>query len=444
MDFSLEEFIKYTNAKILKPSVTKDTFSVSTDTRKITSFDVYLPIIGEKFNGHDFIPQAIEYGARGYFTSNEHIIVPNAEFILFVPDTLKAYLQLAEAYKNKLGCKVIAVTGSSGKTTTKEMVACVCSQKFNTHKTLSNHNNEIGFAQTFLSAPSDTQVTVAEMGMRGLGEIDLLAQHATPDIGIITNIGTAHIGRLGSEENIAKAKCELTKYIKNDGLLLIEDNRLADPFIDFCGNIKKINIKEFIQSGKLKIVENSQNCVKFIYRNYEYELSVAGEHNVLDAIYAIEAGLELGINEKDIAVGLKEYVPVGYRWKVENINEFSIINDSYNANLESMKCAIKTFLECYEKPHVLVLGNMGELGDNEVKFHCDLGKFIDAYPPEILITVGDLAKNIAQNTKWNTTSFDDKKGVADYIKKNISKKSNILFKASRSMEFENIIKELEK
>ena len=444
MDFTLSEYIKYTGAKVIKNSTTTETFSVSTDTRKITGRDIYLPLVGEKFNGHDFIAQAVSFGAKGYFTSNEHIIVPDAEFILYVPDTLLAYLKIAEAYKNKIGAKTIAITGSSGKTTTKEMVASVCAKKYKTHKTLLNHNNEIGMAQTFLSAPEDTEIIVAEMGMRGLGEIDLLAGFAKPDIGLITNIGTAHIGRLGSAENIAKAKCELTKHIKKGGLLVMQDNPIAYDYIEFDGEVIKININKLIKSGDLKILDNSETGVEFVYKKHNYKLNIAGEHNIIDSLFAIEAGKRLEIPEDDIAQALGEYAPVGYRWKVQEIKDFSVINDCYNANYESMQCSIKTFLECYKKPHVLVLGDMGELGEKTEFYHKKIGELLNKYSPELLITIGNFSRIIAENTKWEAKSFETTKGAAEYITNNAPDGANILFKASRSMELEKITEEMEK
>ena len=438
MKFSLDELVQYTNAQILKTSQSSEKYALSTDTRKIGAGDIYLPLVGERFNGHDFVEQAVNNGAVGYFTSDKNLVVKNAQVILYVQNTLEAYLQIANAYKRKINPKTIAITGSSGKTTTKEMIASVCEQFFVTHKSLLNHNNEVGLAQTLLSMPEDTEVLVVEMGMRGLGEIDFLAKYAEPDIGVVTNIGTAHLGRLGSVENIAKAKMELSKYVKE--LLIVENNPLAFRFNLFDGQVKNIDL----ENNDLKIIEQTNSSSRFIYKNNEYQLNIEGDYNIINSMFAIEVGLQLGIPTEKIAQGLSVYKPVGNRWKVENINGFKIINDSYNANPNSVKCALKTFLELSDKPHVFVFGDMGELGEQEEFYHKEIGHFLNNFESEILITVGKLAKITAQNTNWQVQSFDTNEEAGKFIKEKISKNSTILLKASRAMEFEKIILEIEK
>ena len=226
MRFTIEELIEATGANIIVASEGEDDFEISTDTRTIGSGMLYLPLKGENFNGFDFIQNALDAGASGCFIEDLKDVNPDADFILQVEDTKAAYLKIAEFYRDKVNPKVIMITGSSGKTTVKEMMSSVMSVKFKTHKTKLNHNNEIGLCQTFLSMPDDTEVLIAEGGMRGLGEIELLSKHTKPDRAVITNVGTAHIGRLGSVENIAKAKCEIVKYLKKDGLFVAPENRL--------------------------------------------------------------------------------------------------------------------------------------------------------------------------------------------------------------------------
>ena len=196
----IKELIAATNAKVIKPIDENLDVNISTDTRTIKKGDFYLPLKGASFDGEKFITQALEKGAVGAFCTKDG-------GNLQVTDTLTAYLELANYRRKKLNFKVVAITGSSGKTTTKELVASTLSEKFKTFKTPLNHNNEIGFCQTIFETPDDTEVLVLEMGMRGLGEIELLSKYSEPDITIISNVGTAHIGRLGSRENIAKAKC---------------------------------------------------------------------------------------------------------------------------------------------------------------------------------------------------------------------------------------------
>ncbi len=446
MKFTTEELIKVTNAVILRQSrgFAVEKFSISTDTRKMSPNDFYLPLIGESFNGHDFIPQALASGVIGYFTSNKHIEIEEADLILYVPNTLEAYLKLAQYYKRKINPKTIAVTGSSGKTTTKEMMAQVCSKAFRTHKSLLNHNNEIGLAQTLLSMPEDTEVLIVEMGMRGLGEIELLAKYAEPDIAVITNIGTAHLGRLGTVENIAKAKCEITKYLKKDGLLICADSDLARKHSCHKDATIYVDLQKLIDSYQLVITKMTQENSRFVYKDYSYKLNIEGEYNILNSVFVIEAAKKLGIPPEKIAAGLLEYKPIENRWQLEDCNGFKIINDSYNANPDSVKAALKAFLSLYKPPLAVVLGNMNELGENEKKYHQEIGQFLNQYKPELLITVGSLAKIIAENTNWQSVCFGDTVTAAEYIKNNLPKNTTILLKASRSLKFEKIIEEMKK
>ena len=223
----IKELIKATNAKVIKEIDENLEVNLSTDTRTIKDGDFYLPLKGASFDGEKFIPQALEKGAVGAFCTG-------IDGNLQVENTLTAYLELANYRRKKLNFKVVAITGSSGKTTTKELVASTLSAKFKTFKTPLNHNNEIGFCQTIFETPDDTEVLVLEMGMRGLGEIELLSKYSEPDITIISNVGTAHIGRLGSRENIAKAKCEIVKYQRGN-VFIAHDDELIKKTVEFDG-----------------------------------------------------------------------------------------------------------------------------------------------------------------------------------------------------------------
>lgn len=440
MKFTYEELVKVTDAKVLQCFNTSGALSISTDSRNINDSNVYLPLKGEKFDGSSFIKDAVDKGVRGYFTDDKNLIFPQAKFILYVENTLEAYLKLALYYKEKVNPITIAITGSSGKTTTKEMMASVAAEAYKTHKSPLNHNNEVGLCQTLLSMPVDTEVLILEMGMRGLGEIELLSKYSKPDIAIIANTGTAHIGRLGSEENIAKAKCEISKYLHKEGTLYAHDTQLIREANDFEGKTVYISLN----SPELKNVKLNSNSSTFTYKDYTYELNIEGLHNIQNALFVINAALKLGICEQKIAQGLKKYKPIEKRWELTETNGFKIINDSYNSNPESLKAAIATFLSTQKPPGLLVLGDMCELGKDEKIYHKQIGEFLNNYEGFKLITVGELAKYIAKAAKHKSVCFANNEGVADYILKNIEKGTTILFKASRSMQFEEIIKELNK
>lgn len=440
MDFTIEEIAKATDAQLIKSAKLSKTFSLSTDSRNITNEQIYLPIKGEKFDGLDFVADALRNGARGYFTTDKTLIFDEAHFILYVEDTKEAYLKLANYYRNKISPITIAITGSSGKTTTKEMMYSIASEKFKAHKSKLNYNNEIGLCQTLLSMPEDTEVLIVEMGMRGLQEIELLSKYAEPDIAIIANIGPAHIGRLGSMKNIAKAKCEIIKYLHQEGTLIALEDDLIKCDNKFAGK----TIYFSLNSPYLKVNELTSKSSKFSYKNQEYKLNLEGEHNIQNSLAAIEAGLLMGMNSILIAKGLAKFKPIEKRWELQKIKGLNIINDSYNANPDSVKAAVKTFLRLYDNPKVLVLGDMGELGKNEKKYHAEIGEFLKDYDYDFLITVGKLAKNIKNDRQVPTKNFASTKDAAKYLIKNVKTGSNILLKASRSMKFEEIIEELKK
>lgn len=414
----IKEIIEATGAKVLKEIEEELEVRISTDTRTIQAGDFYLPLKGASFDGEKFIDQALEKGAVGAFCTGDN-------GMLQVKNTLEAYLKLANYRRKKLNFTVVAITGSSGKTTTKELVASTLASKFKTFKTPLNHNNEIGFCQTIFETPDDTEVLVLEMGMRGLGEIELLSKYAEPDITIISNVGTAHIGRLGSRENIARAKCEIVKYQRGN-VFIAHNDELIKRTVNFDGE------KIFYSINDVKILEKGIHYSKFEYKGNIYELNVGGDYNIENALSAINCGGKLGLTVEEIRTGLKNYKPIEKRWEAVEAGGYEIINDSYNANPESMRAFIDTIFELY-KDYVVVLGDMGELGEDEIKYHKELGEYIQTKGMNIL-TVGELAKNINP-----ALHFDTVEEVSEYIKTNISKDKKIFLKASRSMKFERII-----
>ena len=439
MKFTLDEIVKATEATVIKCTNKSGCFSVSTDTRSIAIDDIYLPLKGENFDGHDFVADAVAKGARGYFTSRKRVKCSDAKIILFVKDTLVAYLKLAKYCRQKINPVVIGVTGSSGKTTTKEMIASVLEKAYKVHKSPLNHNNEIGMCQTILSQKPDCEVLILEMGMRGLNEIKLLSKYSYPDIAVIVNSGSSHIGRLKTVENIAKAKCEITARLHPEGVLFAQNSVLIKNANKYKGNTKYISL----DMPELKILERTPDYSKFLFNNEKYVVNVGGDHNIQDALYAICVGLKMGMKPEIIAKGLAEYKPIEKRWEVKEVGGYKIINDSYNANPESMKAALTTFLSLYQGPKAVVLGNMGELGENAEGYHRNAGKLINRYGDVTVVTVGELAKYIAESCECKAVSFVDNKEAALYIVKNIPEGTTILFKASRAMKFEEIISEIE-
>ncbi len=435
--------IEISGAESLKDTIFEaQKFNISTDTRTIKNTDIYLPLKGANFDGENFIDKAIEAGAKAYFTTKGYVS-DKAELVLKVKNTLDTYLNFAKYYRNKINPITVAITGSSGKTTTKEIVYSVLSQKFKTQKTFSNHNNEIGFCQTVLGMDNDTQALIVEMGMRGLGEIELISTHLEPDFAIITNSGSAHIGRLGSLDNIATAKCEITKGLKNNGTFIALDQEIIKKHNTFKGEKIYYSIKN------VEILEKAPSYSKFKYKGNIYELNVEGDYNIENSLSAIELGLKIGMTPDEIKKGLASYHPIEKRWEVEEIQGLKFINDSYNANPESMKASVKTFVELYKNP-VVVLGNMGELGENEALYHREVGEFLASLPNSKnvkYLTVGNLAKEIGEELKLHglsTEMFETTKEVSCYILENLNNSYTIFLKASRSMKFEEILEYIKK
>ena len=419
----ISELIQATNAKVFGNYDKDLEIQISTDTRTIKKGDVYLPLQGASFDGEKFIPQAIERGAVGVFCTS----VPIREgLFLQVENTLTAYLQLANYYRNKLNPIVVAVTGSSGKTTIKEIISSTLESKYKVFKTPLNYNNEIGLCQTIFAMPNDIEVLVLEMGMRGLGEIELLSKYAQPDITVVSNVGTAHIGRLGSRENIAKAKCEIVKHQRGN-VFIAHDDVLIKDVIDFDGE------KIFYSIRDVNIIERQVNYSKFEYQDNIYELNVSGDFNIENTLSAINVGKKLGLSIEEIQKGLKNYKPIEKRWEALKVDGYEIINDSYNANPESMKAFVDTIFDLYDN-YLLILGDMGELGEDEIEYHKEIGEYIYKKNPQArIVTIGNLAKYIGE------PNFLTLKDAVDYIKSNISKDTKIFLKASRSMKFEKII-----
>ncbi len=437
MMFKLD-LIKVTGAVILKDEVEGNTeFGISTDTRTISANDIYLPLKGANFDGEKFIDSS---QLKAYFSTTDKI-TDGAKLVLKVENTLDAYLKLAQFYIRQVSPVVIGVTGSSGKTTTKEIIYSVLSQKFKTHKTFSNHNNEIGFCQTAFGMSEDTQVLIVEAGMRGLGEIELISKHLNPDYAIVTNSGTAHVGRLGSLDNIAVAKCEITSGLKPEGVFFALNQDIIKKHVKFDGEKVYYSIKD------VEVLDRAPSYSKFGYRGEVFELNVEGDYNIENSLPAIELGVRLGMTYDEIRKGLASYHPIEKRWEVEEIKGLKFINDSYNANPDSMKASVKAFVELYENP-VVILGDMGELGENEVGYHRLVGEFLADLNPNVkYLTVGNLAGEIGKVLLahgFEVNSFETNEQVSCYILENLNHRNTIFLKASRSMKFEEILESVKR
>ncbi|MBS4534331.1 UDP-N-acetylmuramoyl-tripeptide--D-alanyl-D-alanine ligase [Clostridium sp. D2Q-14] len=427
---------------------------VSTDTRTIKNEQLFIPIIGENFDGHEFIKKAIENGAIATLWDKKHPI-PDIDFpFILVDNTLKAIQNLSKAYRDQLDIKVVGITGSNGKTSTKDILSSILNTKYKTYKTQGNLNNELGVPLTLLSLEEDIDFAVIEMGMSSLGEIELLTNLASPNVAIITNIGTAHLQELKTKDNIIKAKLEIVKGLKSNGLFVYhgDDRDLKNAVNTLDIPQKQITFgKNDTNDYVVKMLSCNIDGLNFKIKSIDSPklfLPMLGNHQIFNASSAIAVARHFGLSFDMINKGLTNIELTGMRSELIHGNGFDILNDSYNSNPDSTKAALNTItsLDNYTQK-IIVFGDMLELGEEEINMHKEIGKKIDFTKIDYLFTFGDLAKYAAEEAKNKTSkekvlSFNDKSKLIDTLKEILKDNSIILLKGSRGMKLEEIAKNL--
>lgn len=455
---SFEDIVKAINGKVILKGKYGGFGKVSTDTRKIEEKDIFIALKGDNFNGNEYAKLASEKGASICIVDEikyKDSDIQNYTTIIKVENTRQALLDLAEAYRNTLDIRIIGVTGSVGKTSTKDLVAAALSSKFKVFKTEANFNNEIGLPKMIFKLDNSFDIAVLEMGMNNLGEIHNMAKAARPDIAIITNIGTAHIGRLKTRENILKAKLEITDFFSNKNILVINnDNDLLSEVKSNNFKIKKVSLDNEgdITASDIKLMENSIDfLIKENNSNTGESISVEvpGKHSVLNALFAVICGRLLNMSYSDIREGLRNLKTTNMRLEVTKGTKFTIINDCYNANLDSMKAAIDVLSGYSGNRKIAVLGTMGELGESSVKLHREVGRYAAKNEINLLIAIGEYSKDYrsgfesVQNENGKVMEFQDYNKVVEFLTHEYIKKQDVvLVKASRSMKFESIVLKL--
>ena len=431
----------------------------SKDTRTIKEGDIYIGIKGENFDGNIFWEKALDNGAMG-------VIVQDIEFdkkdieryqnrvIIKVKDTLQALYKLASYKRDIYDVPVIAITGSVGKTSTKDLVANVVAQKYKVCKTIGNNNNNIGMPFTILNAPNDAEAFVLEMGMNHFGEIHLLSKIAKPNICIITNIGTSHIGNLGSRENILKAKLEILDGAKNPYMVINNDNDLLHKWYQENNNMNVktygINEKSDMQAKDIQLYENnSEYKIKINNKEEKIRVPVGGEHFVLNSLCAIAVGELLNIENEDIKKGIETFSLTKNRMEVIELKDkIKIINDAYNSSVESVKASLAYMNNLKANRRIAVLGDILETGEFAEKLHRKIGEVVCENNVDILICSGKNAKYIIESARENGFDetnmyyFEDKEEMLDLIKQIIQTEDVVLFKASNGMRFFDIVEKL--
>ena len=449
MKLSLGEIASCVDGKLLGDE-TKIVSGVCTDSRKAEAGQLFVALKGEKFDAHDFIPSL---AGKGVFILAERHTEGFEEIL--VPDTVLALGKLGAYWKKKLAPKVtVGVTGSVGKTTTKEMIAGVLGQKFRVHSTEGNFNNHIGLPLTLLSLSPEEDALVCEMGMSARGEISYLTSLARPNLATITNIGTSHIEMLGSRENICEAKLEILEGVEKGSTVILDGD---EPLLHSADTCKKLEGYKVLYVGfdpeKNAIypldIYKGNDSISFdaITPAGEFHVVVpaVGDHFVKDALFAIAAGVTLGIDPDRIRQGVLSYAPAGLRQKIYRQKNCRIVADCYNASPESMQASLKVLADFEEKEKIAVLGDMLELGDYSVPAHFEVGH--QAYRAGVtrLFCLGKAAYQIrlgaidAGMDPEKVSHFIDRDALIEAICKENKNGAALLFKASRKMKLEDII-----
>lgn len=424
---------------------------ISTDSRKAAKGELFIALKGERFNGHDYLKVAFAQGCTAAVVSEE--VEGHGEWPLIkVDDTLRALQSLAAYYLSLFNIHKIAVTGSTGKTTTKELIYSVLSTQYKTVRNLGNLNNHIGLPLSIFSLEEEHEAAVFEMGMSGLGEIDLLASIVKPHISVITNIGLSHIEKLGSRENILKAKLEAVNYFSSDCTLVIntDDHMLNEEF-------KKPHDYQVIKVGSSDdsdfrisgIADKGESGVDFTlescYGKEQFSLSTIGRHNACNASLAIAVGAILGVDAKKAGIGVSQCMPANMRLSIQESSDgIKIINDAYNASPDSMKAAIDTLENVKGERKIAILADMFEMGDFSQEHHYKLGEYASEKQLDMIISIGNHAKYIRDGALKNMDpkkilyygSTEELKNDLDHL---IQTGDVILVKGSRGMKMEEIV-----
>ncbi|WP_271810295.1 UDP-N-acetylmuramoyl-tripeptide--D-alanyl-D-alanine ligase [Clostridium beijerinckii] len=450
MDLNLAEIIKAVDGEIIVKNNEGIFNKISTDTRKIQKDNLFIALKGENFNGNDYTIQAIEKGASIIIIDDVKFKIEdlkNRGTIIKVNDTKEALGDLARFYRKKIGVKVVGITGSTGKTSTKDLVAAFLSGKYKVFKTQGNFNNEIGLPLMIFELSKDYDIAVLEMGMSNFGEINKLASIALPDVGAITNIGVAHIEYLKTRENILKEKMSITDFFENKNSLIVNcENDMLKTIVE-CDkfNLERVGYDSsynlYAKNIKLTSENTSFDVVTDDNKNYRFTLNMVGEHNVLNALIGIQIARNFGLTFEEMEKGLGNFNATSMRLEVINKDKFTIINDSYNANPDSMKAALEVLKNYSGSRKIAVLGTMGELGDYAEEAHIQVGEFAKD-KADILLTTGEFKEYYKKGFGERTMVFESKQELMQRLTDMIKVNDTILIKASRSAKFEEITKYL--
>jgi UDP-N-acetylmuramoyl-tripeptide--D-alanyl-D-alanine ligase len=445
----LSEIARFAGGSISCGDETVTIEKVTTDSRTLKPGELFVALRGENFDGHNFVESAAQFGAAGAIVESAwNGKIPKNFGLVRTNDTLQAYQELAAHYRKSLKLNVVAITGSNGKTSTKDFTAAVLARRFRVTKTEGNFNNHVGLPRTILQATSGDEVAVWEIGMNHPGEIAALAKLAVPDVAIITNIGVAHIEFMGSREKIAEEKGALAEAVGAHGTVILNAD---DPFTrsiaartpgkvslagTTAGNIRAGEISQSGTGTDFTILEGAHRC--------RAQLPVPGLHMVQNALLAVAAGRAFGLSLEDCAAGLVAAPLTRARLQIKDLGGVQFLDDSYNANPDSMKAALRTLVELdADGKRIAVLGEMHELGDESERGHREVGETAAALKIDQLIAIGDAATAIAEGAKHaglqKTTVVNSTSEAAELLNEIAAPGDLILIKGSRASRTEEVI-----
>lgn len=452
-----EQLAYITGGTLISSGSQRTITNVCIDSRTVVEGALFVPIPGEHFDGHDFISIAFDKGAAAVLVEKTINSCEN-KWIIHVDNTVVALQKLAKYYKNKFDIPFIAVTGSSGKTTTKDLIYSVLSKKYNVLRTKGNQNNDLGVPLTIFQLEKSHEMAIIEMGMDHLGEISRLADIVKPNISIITNIGVTHIENLKTQENIFKAKCEILQTLDVNDIALIngDDNFLRKVESDIFSIIRYgINEKD-LDITAFNIISNNNGVnfdVKYNNSLSHFHLRFPGNHNVYNSMAAIFLGFYFKMTSNDIQLGLDEFKPSNNRMDIKNIKDTLLINDCYNANPDSMKSALNVLSQFKNEENrtIAVLGDMFDLGSDSHTFHYNVGEYLaNLGNIDYLVAIGNDSKYYIQGacdkgfSKNNCCYFLDNNSAANYLLSRKKRNDCLLIKGSRGMKMEEIVIILER
>lgn len=439
-----------------------------TDSRKVEEGYLFIPIKGERVDGHEFIPDVFAKGALAVL-SEKQLDQPAGPYIL-VASTTEAMKKLAAFYRRSLAVKVVGITGSVGKTSTKEMIASVLSQKYSVWKTAGNFNNEIGLPLTIFGIRKEHQIAVLEMGISDFNEMHRLSEMAYPDICVITNVGYCHLENLGDRDGVLRAKTECFEHMKEDGTVILngDDDKLATktqvngkPVIFYGIGAAGRLVGEGAVTGQADSSAGKQVYATEV-KNLGFEgmeavihtpegeffvhISIPGEHNIYNALAAASVGLQLGLTLEEIKAGIEAAETIAGRTNLIKTGGITVIDDCYNANPVSMKASLEVLSHASGR-RIAVLGDMGELGADEVKLHAEVGEAVGRNQIPVLFCAGTLAKQYAQQAKKTNAAceihyFADRESMTEELCAFVKEGDTVLVKASHFMEFPKVVEAL--